>query len=141
MKKNYAHKTAMIVDDSKVDRFLSAAVIKSFAFAENVESFPCVSDGLNYLRSIDITSSNFPLVIFLDLNMPDLDGFDFLDGFLKMPESIRKQCHIIMVSSSTSKSDLDRVTTYSAIRRFYSKPLSIKILSEINEILELEFVH
>lgn len=141
MNKNYAHKTAIIVDDSKVDRFLSAAVIKSYAFAEKVESFSCVSDGLSYLKTLDMSSSSFPLVIFLDLNMPELDGFDFLDGFLKMPESFRKQCHIIMVSSTTSKTDLDRVTKYSAIRRFYSKPLSIKMLSEINEILELEFAH
>jgi CheY-like chemotaxis protein len=64
-----------------------------------------------------------PDVIFLDLNMPDVDGFSFLENFNTLPESIRQKTKIVVLTSSNNKKDKELVFTNQNVIQFITKPL------------------
>ncbi len=85
---------------------------------------------LDFLKSAK--SDELPEVIFLDIIMPGMDGFQFLDEFEKLDENIRKRCKVVMLSSSDSFKDLNRANKNKLVRKFLNKPLTIEMLSAIN---------
>ncbi len=131
MVKNYLYKTVMVVDDSRLDRHITGTVIKKNLFAEEIVEFSAVASALDYLYLIIDQPEIFPKFIFLDINMPELDGFDFLDGYLKLPQEVQERCTIIMISATNSKEDFRRINTYPVVHTFFNKPLSERILNDI----------
>jgi CheY-like chemotaxis protein len=86
---------------------------------------------LQYLRD-NATSENLPGLIFLDLNMPVMDGFAFLDEYEKLPDSIKSNMKIIVLSSSISPEDINRASTNPYVAKYVNKPLNEKYLAAIN---------
>ena len=75
----------MIIDDCELQRYINETMVKRSLSAEQVMSFNSPKAALIHLRSLAIYSDVFPDVIFLDIHMPEMDGFDFLDRFLEFP--------------------------------------------------------
>jgi CheY-like chemotaxis protein len=138
MEKKYLLKKVMIVDDSNMDRFISTTMIKNNLFAEEVEGFSSVASALRYLHSLLLSQDPFPPIVFLDVNMPVKDGFDFLDDYLKFSEDVRKHCIIIMISATNSEEDIKRINTYPIVNMFFNKPLSNDILNNIRKTIQIE---
>jgi CheY-like chemotaxis protein len=126
----------LIIDDSNMDRILSEEIIKNDMFSSHITSCSSVREGLSYLLSVTSHSEKLPDVILLDINMPMLDGFDFLDSFLRFPEEVRRQCTIFMISATNSPAELRRITTYPIVRKFFTKPLTSETLNIIRTELE-----
>ena len=133
---NYLYKKAMIIDDSKLDRFISTSAIERNQFAEEISNFNSGVEALTYLQSLNSTDA-FPEIIFLDINMPVMNGFDFLDNYMKFPADVKKRCSIVMISSTESSEDFDRIKTYPCVHMFFSKPFSEKILNSIRKNVEV----
>jgi CheY-like chemotaxis protein len=126
------HHTVMVIDDSKLELFLTETMIRNCKFAEKVISYHSASDALEYLRSVENDPAKFPEVIFVDVYMPVMTGFDFLDKFLEFPKKIKDRSKIIIFSSTQAHEDMDRMKKYPIISRFLAKPLSKDMFRNMN---------
>ena len=116
----------MLVDDEPINNFISTKIIERFNPKCEVVAFTSVKEALNHLRTGD-----FPDLILLDINMPELNGWDFLNHYSKFPESDQERCPVAMLTSSVNKQDIDRSRTYRAVTNFISKPLTVEALEQV----------
>ena len=122
---------AVIIDDSSLDRMLTEKMIRMNSFAKEVVSFDSVRPALDYLELCAADRSIFPDFIFLDIQMPEMDGFDFLDRFSGFPATLTRECRVATLSSSIAIDDRLRAETYPTIYKFFNKPLMLAHLSEL----------
>lgn len=135
MLKNITVKNVLLVDDNETDNFIHKVVLELNNFAENI----IVCDGgkaaLDYLRKHEDNDSCLPDIIFLDLNMPVVNGFRFLSEFESLPLSIRSKSKIVILSSSENSRDKERVSSHSHVCAYLTKPLSEDGLAQLREML------
>lgn len=118
----------VLIDDSDIDLFVQRRFIELSGFARRVITFRSSREALNYLS--DSNLKEHPDLIFLDLNMPEIDGFSFLEQYSK--QVTNAPTRIIILTSSSSSLDRDRAATFSNVIGFLSKPLTESNLSEID---------
>lgn len=116
--------TVMVIDDSAIERFLAETLIRNSRFAQKVISFNAAADALALLASQANTPTTLPDVIFVDIYMPLMNGFQFLDEYLQLPEAVHQHCKVVMISSTRSQEDFSEMKKYPVIRCFLTKPLS-----------------
>lgn len=122
----------MIVDDAKIDRYIAEKVVAKNSFAEKVISVESAILALEYLQNHNIEQEGLPDLIFLDINMPEMNGFEFLEEYSKLPQRIRKKCIIVMLSSSLHPEDKELALQNPYVCQFLSKPLSQHKLESLN---------
>jgi CheY-like chemotaxis protein len=123
----------MLVDDNDTDNFISRRIIEITRFAKKVEIKNSGKSALEYLDQHKDNPDNLPDLIFLDINMPIVDGFVFLYEFEKFKESVKHKCKIIILSSSDNKRDIDKIVNNDYVIKFITKPLTEVALEEINK--------
>ncbi|MBK7652558.1 MAG: response regulator [Flammeovirgaceae bacterium] len=121
----------LLVDDNDTDNFISKRIIKITKFANRVEVKSSGKGALDYLKEHQNNSENIPNIIFLDINMPIVDGFVFLYEFEKFNELVRSKCKVIILSSSDNKRDIDKIVNNNHVIKFITKPLTEVALDEI----------
>lgn len=118
----------VLIDDSDIDLFVQRRFIELSGFARRVVTFRSSREALNYLS--DSNLKEYPDLIFLDLNMPEVDGFSFLEQYNKSVTN--SPTRIIILTSSSSALDRDRAATFGNVIGFLSKPLTESNLMEID---------
>ncbi len=121
----------MLVDDNDTDNFISKRIIEITQFAKRVEVKSSGKSALDYLKDNQNSSPNLPNIIFLDINMPIVDGFVFLYEFEKFNELVKNKCKVIILSSSDNKRDIDKIVNNNHVIKFITKPLTEVALEEI----------
>lgn len=111
----------VLIDDSEIDLFIQRRFLEVFNFANQLKTFASARTALDWLRTTE--NSNLPQLIFLDLNMPDIDGFGFLLSFSQLPEVLKKNVRIVILTSSNSRTDLDKALAFENVVQFITKPL------------------
>jgi CheY-like chemotaxis protein len=121
----------MLVDDNETDNFISKRIIEITKFAIRVEVKNSGKSALDYLKEHQTSPEDLPNIIFLDINMPIVDGFVFLYEFEKFSEVVRNKCKVIILSSSDNKRDIDKIVNNNHVIKFITKPLTEVALDEI----------
>lgn len=123
------NKTIFIIDDDPVFRFIVEMMMSKI---DNSLTFITCENGKVGLEKLkDYLKTSSECIILLDLNMPILDGWDFLDEIQSSQLNTSKNISIHILSSSTDKGDIEKTKQYSWVRKFYSKPLSDVHIAEI----------
>ncbi|HEY1047836.1 MAG TPA: response regulator [Bacteroidia bacterium] len=123
---------AYIIDDDEVIIYLTDIIIKNVEFCEKLSTFTKANDALESLKVALETGKNIPSVILIDLNMPVMDGWRFLDELVKL--DTKKQIPVFIFTSSIDSRDMERAQKYGIVKDYIIKPLTIH---KINKILRL----
>ncbi|ADY28918.1 MULTISPECIES: response regulator [Cellulophaga] len=123
--------SACIIDDDPIFVYGTKRIMKEVGFSEEIEVFENGLDAIEELTQKSIVEKKLPRLIFLDLNMPIMNGWEFLDDFVKIPEAIRKDVVIYIVSSSIDPRDIERVKTYDIVTDYILKPVTPKDLKNM----------
>ena len=121
----------MLIDDNELDNFINKKLLESEQFASTIYVNQSAHAALEELKKLSATPDKLPQVIFLDIMMPNMDGFGFLEEFDKLNDNVRKTTKIIMLSTSESFKDLNKANQSKYVYKFLNKPLNKPVLDAI----------
>ena len=113
-----------LVDDDKIFQLTSAKIIRSLNLTHDILQFGNGEEALQYLRDNADVSDNLPDYIFLDINMPYVDGWMFLADYATLKTKLNKSISIFMISSSIDPRDIIRAQNNLDVREYIIKPVS-----------------
>jgi CheY-like chemotaxis protein len=121
--------TILFIDDDLITLMLCKMVISKASFSKEIATAKNGEDALKYFDTLKSTqSTNKPQLIFLDLNMPVMNGWEFLDSFNTEKYSEFHDTKIVILSSTIDPADLERSKKYPSVIDFLSKPISKEML-------------
>ena len=123
----------LLIDDSDIDLFIQRRFLEVYHFSTDLQLFKSVEEALNLLRNV--AADDVPDIIFLDLNMPEADGFSFLRQFKDLPGWVQSKAKIVVLTSSNSSKDRDQVFTFPNVIQFITKPLKQTDLEELSKMI------
>jgi CheY-like chemotaxis protein len=124
-------KQIMLIDDDPNDNYFHQREIKKVITDITIIEKSSGLDALDYLQLNRRNSQMLPDLIFLDINMPALDGWGFLEAYDKLDQEIKKGVIIIMLSTSGNPDDILKATTYSSVSDYITKPLTKELMESI----------
>lgn len=118
----------LIIDDDPIHQRIAQIMIEKHELFDEYKSYTEADLALEYLKENVENAEALPDVILLDLNMPVVDGWDFLEALEKFQSFLSKNIRIFIVTSSVDEKDKLRSQTFSFVKGFISKPLSPDII-------------
>ena len=126
----------LCVDDDPITLMLYKMVITKAGFSKQIDTACNGEDALNYFQRLQQSqSTEIPQLIFLDLNMPVMGGWEFLDLFSALEDQYSKSIKVIVLSSTIDPQDIEKAKSYSNVIGFRSKPISKEMLDELIPLL------
>lgn len=121
----------IVIDDSKLNCFIAEKIIRNNENSNSVQVFMEATEALEYIKNQPDTEFPPRTIIIVDIQMPVMNGFEFVESFEKLPAPIRLQYDIFMISSSVNESDHNRISNYPSVKKLLLKPLTKEILAHI----------
>ncbi len=129
----------LLVDDSIDDNFINTRLLRKTGFTAHVDVMKDGLDALNHLRELaeagPDAAERVPRFVFLDIRMPRLDGFEFLAEYEKLPETLRQEIVVVILTSSLLTVDRERAAAFSSLVHYIVKPLTRQKLEELKDKL------
>ncbi len=121
----------LLIDDDDIISVIHPATIQRAISDSDIEITPSGYEAIALIDELIELQEAPPNYIFLDINMPEISGFEFLDRLTETELDFLKDSKIIMLSSSVNQKDIERAKTYPMIRDFISKPLTVEYIREL----------
>ena len=123
--------TLMMIDDNAIDQMLYKRIVKRSGVAEKVISFNLAEDALAHLQA---NLDNLPDMILLDINMPRMDGFEFLEA-ANHTFGAQFSVVVVMLTTSLDPRDMERARSFDAVKRYIDKPLTVEQLNDLRTLV------
>ncbi len=117
---------AMLIDDSDIDNMLHTRTLKKSGLVEHVIAFEYAEEALKFLSK----GEHGVDVIFLDINMPRMDGFEFLAAYSELKNQ-QATTIVTMLSTSSNPTDEDRAKSFSSVAMYHAKPLTTEAVQMV----------
>ena len=121
----------IVIDDNDLDLNIVSTLIGNVNLAKQIDKRSKAEEVIKELSNI-IRLDEVPDLIFLDLNMPEMNGFDFLVAFNSLPEFIKNKCKIVIVTSADSIEDSRKVSIYPNVIKYMRKPVDAAVMRELS---------
>lgn len=129
--------TILCIDDDPITLMLCKMVITKASFSKEIATAKNGEEALKYFNTLKQTDPNSvlkkPQMIFLDLNMPVMGGWEFLDSFVTADYSDFNETKVIILSSTIDPEDLEKSKKYPMVMDFLSKPISKEMLEYLKD--------
>ncbi|MFH6971687.1 response regulator [Flavobacterium petrolei] len=123
------NKLTYIIDDDKLTVKLMSILISKNDFCEEIQSFYNAQHAIDKLKQNALEDGFLPDAILLDLNMPFMDGWQFLDEFILL--SLKKEISIFIMTSSIDPADIEMAKKYSVVKHYIMKPITAEKLHKL----------
>jgi CheY-like chemotaxis protein len=125
----------LLIDDDEIFNFVHRKQIMRFNIEKEIVDYTSPFNALAYLKNISL--DKLPDVILLDINMPELNGFEFVERIVKERPEIEGKLNIFVVTSSLNPTDYQQAKKFDCIKGYYNKPIDLeKIMNTVNWIMK-----
>ena len=121
----------MLIDDNKEDNFFHERVIRKNNAADIIVTKESAMDALEYLKTKFDHINAHPNIIFLDINMPGMNGWEFLEEYKKLDKELQSKMVVVMLTTSENPDDKKLALIHGILADFKTKPLTTEMLMEI----------
>ena len=123
--------TVMIIDDNLVDLYIISRMIVKNNFGKNVLHYTEAEEAMKYLQENQDDISKLPQIIFVDIYMPLMSGFEFLEEYDKLSATLKNYCKAYIISSTIDNEDIARSSSDKNVVAFHVKPITKEFLDRI----------
>lgn len=123
--------TVMIIDDNPVDLYIISRMITKNNFGKNVLHYTEAEEAMKYLQENQDNISKLPQVIFVDIYMPLMSGFEFLEAYDLLSDTLKNHCRTYIISSTIDNEDIARSSSNTNVVSFHIKPITKEFLDRI----------
>ncbi len=131
LEQNFKFKSLMLVDDNNIDLYITSRVVSKCNFAKDIKQYTSAKKALDFLQENQNDFSQLPQVIFVDIYMPQMSGFEFMVEYDKLPLDLKKYCKVYILSSSIDKDDTKRANDDMNVVAFQVKTITKEFLDSI----------
>jgi len=121
----------MIIDDNIIDLYVSSRIITKNNFGKKVLQYTAAEEALKYLQENQNNIPELPKVIFVDIYMPVMSGFKFLEEYDKLSLTLKNHCKTYIISSTIDDDDIVKARTDTNVVSFQVKPITKEFLNRI----------
>jgi CheY-like chemotaxis protein len=126
-------KTVIVIDDNEDDLLFAQISVERCGHPADLKGFLRAQDALAFLASGELVK---PALVLLDINMPVMNGFDFLDAFERLPITSRANVMVVMLTSSIDEGDRQRAFSYASVKDYMRKPIERSQVAALLQLLD-----
>ena len=131
----FAFKKVVSIEDTKIDQFIIENTMKRCNFSEEVVMFSSAGAALSHFQQVEEKMAELPDLIFLDIHMPLMNGFEFLAAFNEKYEAMKDKVTVILLTSSLDPVDMRLSHEFPNIKLYLNKPLRAEMLDKVSAMM------
>lgn len=119
----------LVIDDDDINIFIIKKIVEKTELAINMVSKSNGQQAIDYIKETTDSAAQFPHLMLIDINMPIMNGWEFVEAYQML--NIQHNVDMYILSSSVYENDIEKTKSYTSVKGFISKPLSIERLKEL----------
>lgn len=123
----------LLIDDNDIDNAVNAKLLQLAKISDDITTFTDPMKALRHLATVGSTWAS-PKHILLDIRMPNMDGFEWLDAFRQLPDDIQNMCRVFMLTASINRDELDHAEHDDTVIALLEKPLDVYVFKQLLDL-------